>query len=34
MGIQGLLPLLKLIQKEKSIRDYKGKTIGIDGLCW
>jgi len=34
MGIQGLLPELKPIQKEKHIRDYKGKTVGIDALCW
>eukprot|EP00347_Sterkiella_histriomuscorum_P014332 403361276 len=34
MGIQGLLPALKALQKEKHIREFKGKTIGVDGLCW
>ena len=34
MGINGLLPVLKAIQKEKNIRDFKGRTAGVDALCW
>ncbi|KAL9953298.1 hypothetical protein ACROYT_G040694 [Oculina patagonica] len=35
MGIQGLLPLLKPIQKPVSIaEDFAGQVIGVDAYCW
>ncbi|KAK0564366.1 hypothetical protein OC844_001755 [Tilletia horrida] len=34
MGIQGLLPLLKDIQTSTHIREYKGKTLGVDAYVW
>ena len=34
MGIQGLLPLLKDIEKKASVSEFSGKSVGIDGYCW
>ncbi|KAE8250947.1 hypothetical protein A4X13_0g4231 [Tilletia indica] len=34
MGIQGLLPLLKDIHNPTHVKEYKGKTIGIDAYVW
>ncbi|KAK7509002.1 exonuclease [Phyllosticta citriasiana] len=34
MGISGLLPLLKSIQKPSHLRDFAGKTIGVDAYGW
>lgn len=35
MGIQGLLPLLKPIQKPVSIaEDFAGEVIAVDAYCW
>ena len=35
MGIQGLLPLLKRIQKPVSIAEhFAGQVIGVDAYCW
>jgi hypothetical protein len=34
MGISGLLPVLKSITETKSIDEYRGKTLAIDGYCW
>lgn len=34
MGITGLLPLLKDVQRERSIKDFAGKTLGIDAYVW
>ena len=35
MGIQGLLPLLKPIQKPVSIaEDFAGQVIAVDAYCW
>ncbi|KAK7950907.1 uncharacterized protein PG986_006635 [Apiospora aurea] len=34
MGISGLLPLLKSIQKPTEIKKYKGETLGVDGYGW
>ncbi|KAM0716149.1 hypothetical protein Q7P37_008663 [Cladosporium fusiforme] len=34
MGIQGLLPLLKSIHKPTHLRNFAGKTIGIDAYGW
>ncbi|KAG0043997.1 Rad2 nuclease [Gryganskiella cystojenkinii] len=34
MGIQGLLPLLKSIEKPVNLKDYAGKTLAIDGYVW
>jgi exonuclease-1 len=33
MGIEGLLPLLKPIQRQVHIKDYSGKAVAIDGHC-
>ncbi|KAI8964225.1 hypothetical protein F5Y11DRAFT_316985 [Daldinia sp. FL1419] len=34
MGIQGLLPLLKSIQRPTELRKYDGETIGVDAYGW
>uniref|UniRef100_A0AAV1UIW6 Exonuclease 1 n=1 Tax=Peronospora matthiolae TaxID=2874970 RepID=A0AAV1UIW6_9STRA len=34
MGITGLLPLLKSITETRSIEEYRGRTLAIDGYCW
>jgi exonuclease-1 len=34
MGISGLLPVLKSITESKTIDQYAGQTIAIDGYCW
>lgn len=34
MGIQGLLPFLKSIQRESHIKKWSGKTLAIDGYVW
>ncbi|EMR08417.1 hypothetical protein PNEG_03253 [Pneumocystis murina B123] len=34
MGISGLLPLLKSIQVKTHIKQYSGKTIGVDAYIW
>ncbi|GAA5885587.1 hypothetical protein JCM6882_007484 [Rhodosporidiobolus microsporus] len=34
MGIGGLLPLLKEIQKPAHVRDWKGKTVAVDAYVW
>ncbi|RMZ85451.1 hypothetical protein DV737_g839, partial [Chaetothyriales sp. CBS 132003] len=34
MGISGLLPLLKSIQKPCSLKNFKGQTIGVDAYGW
>ncbi|KAL1925794.1 uncharacterized protein VTP21DRAFT_677 [Calcarisporiella thermophila] len=34
MGIQGLLPLFKSIQRPVHIKDYAGQTVAIDGYVW
>ncbi|EST05070.2 XPG N-terminal [Kalmanozyma brasiliensis GHG001] len=34
MGIQGLLPLLKDIQKPVHVSSYAGKTLGVDAYVW
>ncbi|RQM09304.1 hypothetical protein DD237_003682 [Peronospora effusa] len=34
MGISGLLPVLKSITESKSIEEYSGRTLAIDGYCW
>lgn len=34
MGIKGLLPVLNSITKSINIKEYKGKTIGVDAYCW
>ncbi|GAA5970771.1 hypothetical protein JCM11641_004449 [Rhodosporidiobolus odoratus] len=34
MGIGGLLPLLKEIQKPCHVRDWAGKTVAIDAYVW
>lgn len=34
MGIQGLLPLLKDIQKSVHVSSYAGKTLGVDAYVW
>ncbi|KAF9953216.1 Rad2 nuclease [Mortierella alpina] len=34
MGIQGLLPLLKSIEKPVHLKDYSGQTLAVDGYVW
>ncbi|KAF2768989.1 hypothetical protein EJ03DRAFT_293717 [Teratosphaeria nubilosa] len=34
MGIQGLLPLLKSIQKPTHLRNFAGQTLGVDAYGW
>ncbi|KAK5043635.1 hypothetical protein LTR84_011349 [Exophiala bonariae] len=34
MGIKGLLPLLKSIQKHSTLKQFKGQTIGVDAYGW
>mmetsp|Transcript_30148 Transcript_30148/g.65851 ORF Transcript_30148/g.65851 Transcript_30148/m.65851 type:complete len:762 (+) Transcript_30148:202-2487(+) len=34
MGIQGLLPFLKPLAQRKNIKDFAGKTVGVDAMCW
>ncbi|KAG0317542.1 Rad2 nuclease [Dissophora globulifera] len=34
MGIQGLLPLLKSIEKPVHLKDYAGLTLAVDGYVW
>jgi exonuclease 1 len=34
MGIKNLLPTLKPIERHRHVRDFAGKTAGIDALCW
>ena len=34
MGIHGLLPFLKPYVKKVNIEDFKGRTVGVDAMCW
>jgi exonuclease-1 len=34
MGVVGLLPLLKSIQRQSEIKQYVGKTLGVDAYGW
>ncbi|XP_013394291.1 exonuclease 1-like [Lingula anatina] len=34
MGIQGLLPFLRDVQREVNLKDYKGCTVAVDAYCW
>ncbi|EDV24061.1 uncharacterized protein TRIADDRAFT_26121 [Trichoplax adhaerens] len=34
MGIQGLLPLLKAIQRPARIEEFAGCTVAVDSYCW
>ena len=34
MGIQGLLPFLKQIQREVHVSSFRGKKVAVDGYCW
>ncbi|EQC40377.1 hypothetical protein SDRG_02276 [Saprolegnia diclina VS20] len=34
MGISGLLPQLKSITSPTTLRQYRGKTVAVDGYCW
>jgi len=34
MGIKGLLPALNGVEKNITIKDLKGLTIGIDAYVW
>lgn len=34
MGVTGLLPVLKSIQDTKSLREYSGQCLAIDGYAW
>jgi exonuclease 1 len=34
MGIQGLLPLLKPIQKHSHLKEFSGQAVGVDAYVW
>lgn len=34
MGIQGLLPLLKPIQRHRKVSDFAGQTLAVDAYVW
>jgi len=34
MGVQGLLPLLKSIQRPTELKNFEGLTLGVDGYGW
>jgi exonuclease 1 len=34
MGISGLLPALKSIQKQRHLSEFAGHTIAVDGYVW
>ena len=34
MGITGLLPFLKAIQREIHLSSFKGKKAAVDSYCW
>eukprot|EP00930_Biecheleria_cincta_P098157 TRINITY_DN89838_c0_g1_i1.p1 TRINITY_DN89838_c0_g1~~TRINITY_DN89838_c0_g1_i1.p1 ORF type:complete len:844 (-),score=161.75 TRINITY_DN89838_c0_g1_i1:71-2557(-) len=34
MGIQGLLPFLKTYARSRNIKDFQGKNVGVDAMCW
>jgi exonuclease-1 len=34
MGIKGLLPLLKEIQKPTNLEAYRGQSIAVDAYIW
>lgn len=34
MGITGLLPFLKSIQKDVHVSALKGMKVGVDAYCW
>jgi len=34
MGIPGLLPFLSPVQLPTHLRNYSGKTVGVDGYVW
>lgn len=34
MGVSGLFPLLKSIQRQSELKKYAGKTLGVDAYGW
>jgi len=34
MGIHGLLPFLRPFAQRSNIKELRGKTVGIDAMCW
>lgn len=34
MGITGLLPFLKSIQRDVHVSSFKGKKVAVDAYCW
>lgn len=34
MGVSGLFPLLKSIQKPSELKKYAGKTLAVDAYGW
>ena len=34
MGIQGLLPFLKGIQRDVHVSSFRGRKVAVDGYCW
>ncbi|CAI8015979.1 Exonuclease 1 [Geodia barretti] len=34
MGIQGLLPFLKEIQRDVHVSSFRGRRVAVDAYCW
>jgi exonuclease-1 len=34
MGISGLLPLLKSIQRQRHLSEFAGQTVAVDAYVW
>ena len=34
MGVSGLFPLLKSIQRQSEVKKYSGKTLAVDAYGW
>ena len=34
MGITGLLPYLRSIQRPLNVGSFKDQTVAVDGYCW
>jgi exonuclease-1 len=34
MGISGLLPLLKLIHRQRHLSEFAGETVAVDAYVW
>ena len=34
MGITGLLPFLKEVQREVNVSSFRGRKVAVDAYCW